>query len=103
MSILCHTIATLEFSTLFKPEGKTNFSTLVRLINPFTAIINYSYMTSQSCNGFMAGQKAFLPRLDCDRAGIVDLNSSTDYVKPFNQEINATHDERCYHKADRSV
>ena len=53
-----------------------------------------------SCHGFMARQKAFLPLLNSGRAGIVDLNSSTEYVKPFYQEINTTHDKRCYYKAN---
>ena len=48
-----------------------------------------------SCHGFMARLKAFLPRLNSGRAGIVDLNPSTEYVRPFNLEINGTHEERC--------
>ena len=31
----------------------------------------------------MARLKAFLPRLNSGRAGIVDLNPSTEYVKPL--------------------
>ena len=51
----------------------------------------------------MARLKAFLPRLTSGSAGIVDLNPSIEYVKPFSQEISATHDEWCYYKANRSV
>ena len=51
----------------------------------------------------MARQKALLARLTSSRAGIVNLSPSTEYVKPFNQERNITHDERCYYKADQSV
>ena len=47
--------------------------------------------------------KAFLPRMNSGRAGIVDLNPYKEYVKPFNLEINATHEERCCYKADRSM
>ena len=34
----------------------------------------------------MARLKAFLPHLNRGKAGIVDLNPSTEYVKPFDQE-----------------
>ena len=71
--------------------------------NPLTAIINYSTMMSPqrvlifnfqvSCHGFMGRLKAFLPRLTSGSAGIVDLNPSKEYVKPFGQVINVTHDE----------
>ena len=53
-----------------------------------------------SCHGFMATLKAILPRLSSGSAGIVDLNPFKEYVKPFSREINATHDEQCYYKAD---
>ena len=53
-----------------------------------------------SCHGFMATLKAILPRLSSGSAGIVDLNHFKEYVKPFSREINATHDEQCYYKAD---
>ena len=48
----------------------------------------------------MATLKAILPRLTSGSAGIVDLNPFKEYVKPFSHEINATHDKRCYYKAD---
>ena len=34
-----------------------------------------------------------MPRLTSGSAGIVDLNPSKEYVKPFSQEINVTHKE----------
>ena len=48
----------------------------------------------------MARLKAFLPRLTSGSVGIVDLNPSKEYVKPFSQEINTTPEEQCYYKAD---
>ena len=83
------------------------------MINPLTASLIVHellycdeclrFIFPVSCHGFMARLKAFLPRLNSGRAGIVDLNPSTEYVKPFNQEINAKHEDRCYYKADQSV
>ena len=75
-------------------------------------IINYSWLTPwrvlyihfSGILSWLCGQtKAFLPHLNSGRTGIVDINPSTGYVKPFNQKINATHDEWCYFKTDQLV
>lgn len=47
--------------------------------------------------------KAFMSCLTSDKADIVDFIPSKEYVKPFSQGLNATHDERCYYEADQSV
>ena len=53
----------------------------------------------------MARLKAFLPRLTSGSAIVllISINPSKEYVNPFSQEINVTHNERCYYKADQSV
>ena len=59
-------------------------------------VLNIQFQVS--CHGFTVRLKAFLPHLTSSSAGIIDLNPSKEYVKPFSQEINATHKERCYYK-----
>ena len=49
------------------------------------------------CHGFVARLKVCLMSYS---TSIIDLNPSKEYVKTFSQEINATHDKRCYYRAE---